>query len=343
MVNQSSLVDSIHLVDFLLSKKIAVKKIFAVEHGFRGNAANGEQIDSSIDEQTGLPVISLYGKKKKPSAEDMEGIDFVIFDLQDVGCRFFTYISSMHYLMESCAENNVKLLILDRPNPNGDYIDGPVLDTTLKSFVGIDPIPIVHGCTVGELALMINSEGWLNNDVKCNLNVIPIKNYTHKTSYIVPLKPSPNLPNNLAIKLYPSLCLFEATNVSIGRGTLFPFQVIGFPGYKNGDFSFTPVSIAGMSNKPLFENCECKGLDLRGTSSPPKFTLNYFIQFFNQFATAEEFWKSKRWIELLTGDKDFYKQINDGWSEEQIKATWKKDLNHYKMIRKKYLLYPDFE
>lgn len=343
MVNQSSLVDSVHLIDFLLSKNYTVSKIFAVEHGLRGNAANGEEFNNSVDEQTGLPIVSLYGKKKKPDQQDLAGIDLVIFDMQDVGCRFFTYISSMHYLMESCAENNVQLLILDRPNPNGDYIDGPVLNPELKSFVGMHPIPIVHGCTIGELALMINNEEWLTNGIKCKLKIIPVKNYTHNTSYSLPVKPSPNLPNDISIRLYPSLCLFEATNVSIGRGTHFPFQVIGFPDNRNGKFSFTPISIKGMSNNPPFENYECKGIDLRIPPSPPGFTLNYFIQFFNQFSNKDDFWKSKRWIDLLTGDKNFYQEINDGWNEKQIKATWENDINNYKTIRKKYLLYPDFE
>ena len=343
MVNPSSTVDTTHLIDFLLSKKVNIKKVFALEHGLRGNAANGEEIESSTDKKTGLPIVSLYGERKKPNAEDLNGIDLIIFDIQDVGCRFFTYISSLHYLMESCAENNVELIILDRPNPNGDYVAGPILDPNLKSFVGIDPIPIVHGCTIGELALMLNGEGWLSNGERCKLKVIPVKNYTHKTNYSLPVKPSPNLPNDLAIRLYPSLCLFEATNVSIGRGTYFPFQVIGFPRYHDSTFTFTPVSIPGMSNHPVHENELCRGIDLRELTSPPQFTLSYFIHLFNQFTDKEDFWKSKRWIELLTGDKEFYQHINDGWNEEQIKATWEEDIKHYLNTRKKYLLYPDFE
>lgn len=343
MVNQSSLVDTVHLVDFLLSRDVVIKTIFAVEHGFRGDAANGELFESDVDNSTGIPIVSLYGDKKKPTPEDLSSVDLVIFDLQDVGCRFFTYISSLHYLMESCAENGKELLVLDRPNPNGNYIDGPVLNLSLKSFVGMDPIPIVHGCTVGELALMINGEGWLKNGAKCKLKVIPVKRYNHSTKYSLPIKPSPNLPNDLAIRLYPSLCLFEATNVSIGRGTLFPFQVIGFPGFQNGDLSFTPISIEGMSNNPLYENCECKAIDLRKLTTPPNFTLSYFIQLFHQFSSPDEFWKSEHWIELLIGNKQFYKQINDGWDEEKIRATWQPGLKHYKSIRNKYLLYPDFE
>ena len=216
MVNQTSLTGKEHLVDFLIEKEIQVQKIFAVEHGFRGNAANGEEFNDNVDAKTGVPIVSLYGKKRKPAKEDLQGLDVIVFDIQDVGCRFFTYISSMYYLMEACAENNVKLIVLDRPDPNGDYVDGPILDLQLQSFVGMLPIPIVHGCTVGELALMINGEKWLPDNLQCDLDVIPVKNYTHSMQYSLPVKPSPNLPNNLAIRLYPSLCFFEATNVSIG-------------------------------------------------------------------------------------------------------------------------------
>jgi uncharacterized protein YbbC (DUF1343 family) len=342
MVNHTSMVDSIHLVDFLLNKNINVVKIFAVEHGFRGKAANGEEISSTEDEKTGLPIVSLYGKKKKPTTTDLSGIDIVVFDMQDVGCRFYTYISSMHYLMEACAENNVQLVILDRPNPNGDYVAGPVLNPELKSFVGMHPIPVVHGCTVGELAQMINGEGWLTIQKQCKLTVIPVKHYTHKTRYEPPVQPSPNLPNYQAVRLYPSLCFFEATNVSIGRGTDFPFQVIGFPGGK-GDFAFTPRDMPGVSNNPLHEEKECTGIDLRDLKPVPQFTLKYFIDFYNQFEESEQFWKSKRWIELLSGSKKLYHQINKGLSEEEIRATWQNELEEYQSMRKKYLLYPDFK
>jgi uncharacterized protein YbbC (DUF1343 family) len=341
MVNHTSMVDSTHLVDFLLNKNLNVVKIFAVEHGFRGEAANGEEISSTKDEKTGLPIVSLYGKKKKPTSSDLNGIDIVVFDMQDVGCRFYTYISSMHYLMEACAENNVQLVILDRPNPNGDYVAGPVLNPELKSFVGMHPIPVVHGCTVGELARMINGEGWLNIEGQCMLTVIPVKYYTHKTRYEPPIQPSPNLPNHQAVRLYPSLCFFEATNVSIGRGTDFPFQVIGFPGGK-GDFSFTPRDIPGVSNNPLHEEKECRGIDLRDLKPAPQFTLKYFIDFYNQFNDREQFWKSKRWIELLSGSKELYHQINKGLSKEEIRATWQNEQEVYLSLRKKYLLYPDF-
>lgn len=342
MVNQSSMNGNVHLVDFLLAKNIIIQKIFAVEHGFRGNAANGEGVNDSLDLKTGIPIESLYGKKKKPNREDLQNIDIVIFDIQDVGCRFYTYISSLYYLMEACAENDVKLLVLDRPNPNGDYVDGPVLDMQLKSFVGLLPIPVVHGCTVGELAQMVNGEGWLPNNLKCNVTIIPVKNYTHSLHYSLPIKPSPNLPNDLSIRLYPSLCFFEATNVSIGRGTEFPFQVIGYPNCELGNFSFTPKTIKGVSTHPIFEDEKCTGIDLRQMEDAPHFTLKYFIQFANEFNDKAAFWKSKRWIELLSGSSQFYDQINNGLSEQEIRQTWQPELNEYTKMRKSYLLYPDF-
>lgn len=342
VVNQTSMIGNQHIVDVLLDKDINIQTIFALEHGVRGNAANGETINDSIDTKTGIPIISLYNTKKKPSAEDLNKLDVVIFDIQDVGCRFYTYISGMYNLMEACAENHKKLIVLDRPNPNGDYVDGPVLDMEYKSFVGMLPIPIVHGCTVGELAKMINGENWLANNVQCDLDVIAVKNYTHLTAYAPPIKPSPNLPNYLSIRLYPSLCLFEATKVSIGRGTEFPFQVIGYPGCELGSFSFMPKSIKGVSNDPLFENELCNGIDLRTLEQIPHFTLSYFIQFANSFDSRDAFWKSKRWFELLTGSGIIYQQINNGESEESIRLNWEKELKIYKNIRKQYLLYPDF-
>ena len=343
IVNQTSIVDGSHLVDLLLSKGIQVKKIFTPEHGFRGDVEAGDSVNNSIDKKTGIPIISLYGKNKKPTKENLSGIDVIIFDIQDVGCRFFTYISTMHYAMEACAENNIPLIILDRPNPNGDYVDGPVLKPELKSFVGMHPIPIVHGCTVGELALMINGEGWLDGNLRCNLKVVPVKNYKHSDRYELPVKPSPNLPNQASIRLYPSLCLFEATTVSIGRGTEFPFQVIGFPNKRFGYFTFTPQSIKGVSAKPLHEGKQCFGVDLRDETKTPQFTLSYFINFFNKFENPDSFWSSKRWIDLLSGDPNFYSQINEKRSESEIRQSWQSDLLKYKTMRKKYLLYPDFE
>lgn len=343
VVNNTSLIGEMHLVDFLLSKKINIKAIFAPEHGFRGNNEAGEDIKNALDPKTGIPIISLYGEKKKPSDYDLKGIDAIIFDIQDVGCRFFTYISTLHYVMEACASNNILLIILDRPNPNGDYIDGPVLNKELKSFIGTDPLPIVHGCTIGELALMINSEGWLNNNLRCRLEIITCKNYNHSIIYSPPVKPSPNLPNITAIRLYPSLCLFESTNVSIGRGTLFPFQTIGYPDSSFGNFTFTPASIIGVSNNPLHNEKLCYGDDLRNTETNKKFTLSYFICYFNKFSEKNLFWNSRRWIDLLTGDPNFYNQINLGLNEEEIRKSWQPDLEKYKATRSKYLLYPDFK
>ncbi len=343
MVNHTSMVDSVHLLDFLISKQVDVVKIFAVEHGFRGNAAAGEEFNNSIDPKTQLPIVSLYGKNKKPSAQQMSDIDIVIFDMQDVGCRFYTYISSLHYLMQACAENSKELIVLDRPNPNGDYVAGPVLDLKYQSFVGMHPIPVVHGCTVAEIALMINGEGWLGKNLHCKLTVVPVKNYTHLSKYEPPVKPSPNLPNYTAIRLYPSLCFFEAANISIGRGTSFPFQVIGYPGCTISEIEFTPQSLPGISNNPLFENQPCSGTDLRQISNIPHFTLEYFIAFYNLMNNKDRFWKSKRWIELLAGNDKLYNQINEKIPTEDIQASWQPQLNNYKQTRKRYLLYPDFE
>lgn len=343
VINQTSMIESTHLVDFLVSKNIRVKKILVPEHGFRGEAEAGETINNSVDPKSGIPIISLYGKNKKPSAENLAGLDMLVFDIQDVGCRFFTYISTLHYVMEACAENNVLLLILDRPNPNGDYVDGPVLKPEQKSFVGMHPIPVVYGCTIGELALMINGEGWLSNGAKCNLKIVPVKNYSHPDIYELPVKPSPNLPNYKSIRLYPSLCFFEATNVSIGRGTAFPFQVIGYPDSSLGNFSFTPISIKGVSKNPLHENKECFGFDLRDEIEIPKFTIRYFINFYHLIKKSEIFWNSEKWIEQLSGDPNFYTQINSGLTEAEIRKSWQPGLEKYRSMRKKYLLYPDFE
>jgi uncharacterized protein YbbC (DUF1343 family) len=342
VVNQTSVANNVHLVDFLISKGISVKKIFVPEHGFRGDAEAGENVSNSVDPKSGVPIISLYGKNKKPSEENMAGLDIIVFDIQDVGCRFFTYISTLHYVMEACAGKNITLLILDRPNPNGDYVDGPVLMPEMKSFVGLHPIPVVYGCTIGELALMINGEGWLTNGAKCNLKIVPVKNYTHSDIYELPVKPSPNLPNYRAVRLYPSLCFFEATNVSIGRGTTFPFQVIGYPDSTFGSFSFTPVSIPGMSKTPLHLNQKCYGVDLRNEKEIPHFTLQYYIGFFNRFKNHDQFWNSEKWIGQLSGDPNFFTQINSGLPETEIRKSWQPDLDKYRSIRKKYLLYPDF-
>ncbi|HEY8399691.1 MAG TPA: DUF1343 domain-containing protein, partial [Cytophagaceae bacterium] len=283
VVNQTSVVGKTHLVDTLLSLGIKVRKIFSPEHGFRGDADAGERVNNEIDAKTGLPIVSLYGNNKKPNKESLKDVDIVIFDIQDVGVRFFTYISTMHYIMEACAENNKKVLILDRPNPNGHYVDGPVLDLKHKSFVGMHPIPIVHGLTVGELAMMINGEKWLDSGRTCDLQVIKVKNYDHKKRYSLPVKPSPNLPNDLSIQLYPHLCLFEGTTLSVGRGTEFPFQVVGHPNKAYGTFQFTPKSIPGMAKSPLHENKVCYGIDLRSLSGEESgFQLKYIMELYNK-------------------------------------------------------------
>lgn len=342
VVNQTSRIGDQHLVDFLLAHKIDVEKIFTPEHGLRGNEEAGKEIANGTDVKTGIPVVSLYGKNKKPTKEQMKGVDLVVFDIQDVGVRFYTYISTLHYVMEACAESKKSLLVLDRPNPNGDYIAGPVLKPEFRSFVGVDPIPVVYGCTVGELARMINDEGWLENHEKCDLMIIRLKNYTHQMSYSLPITPSPNLPNDRAVRLYPSLCFFEATSASIGRGTQFPFQVIGYPNKRFGDFHFTPKSIPGMAEKPKQEGKACYGLDLRKLKNVPHFTLSYFIDFYRQFQNEPEFLTREHWFDLLAGNDQLLKDIRAGKSDAEIKAGWKDELERYQSIRKKYLLYPDF-
>ncbi len=340
LVNQTSYIDNTHLVDSLLHKNIKITRIFAPEHGFRGKHDAGETVNNEKDEKTGVPIVSLYGKNKKPTSDQLKDIDVVVFDIQDVGVRFYTYISTMHYMMEACAENGVKLIVLDRPNPNGDYFDGPILKPENKSFVGLDPIPVVHGLTVGELAMMINGEGWLKNGVKCDLTVIKLKHWNHNTVYKLPIKPSPNLPNYISVRLYPSLCFFEATNVSIGRGTYFPFQVIGFPDSTAGNFTFTPVSIDGMSKHPKQQDKLCYGIDLRDVKDLPRFTLSYFIDFYNKYGKDEGFGLSKSWFNLLAGDSQLIKDIQNGKPEKEIKESWMTELKKYSDLRDKYLLYP---
>jgi len=339
VVNHTSTVKNQHLVDFLVEKGIVVKALFAPEHGLRGEADAGEKVVNSVDAKTGIPIISIYGKNNRPTAEQLREIDLIIYDIQDVGCRFYTYISTLHYVMEACAENGRKLLVLDRPNPNGDYCDGPVLKPAFKSGVGVDPIPVVHGCTVGELAQMINGEGWLREGLKCDLKVITLKNYTHETVYAPPLKPSPNLPNYTSIRLYPSLCFFEATSVSIGRGTTFPFQVIGYPNPNYGTFSFTPQSLRGFEMNPLQKDKICFGDDFRNLKEIPRFTLKYFLEWYKKFEKSEEFLTKVRWFNLLIGDDQVLKLIQAGKTEHEITASWQEELGKYKVTRAKYLLY----
>jgi uncharacterized protein YbbC (DUF1343 family) len=341
VANQTSMIESTHLVDTLLSLGIKIKVIFAPEHGFRNLADAGETIENGKDIETGIPVISLYGSHLKPTARDLAGIDVVIFDIQDVGTRFYTYISTLHYLMESCAENHVKCLILDRPNPNGFYFDGNILDTSYSSFVGMDPVPVVHGMTVGEYAKMLNGEGWLKNGVRCDLIVIKCKNYTHKSFYELPIKPSPNLPNQTSIYLYPSLCFFEGTAISLGRGTLFPFQVFGSPDLPDRGFSFIPHSVPGAKNPPLL-GIRCFGTDLRDALKnklvpKPELNLDWLISAYQDFPNKDKFFNS--YFDVLAGGPVLREQILKGMTSEQIRATWKEGLSRFSKIRQKYLLY----
>lgn len=343
LVNQTSTIGSVHLVDTLQSLGVDIQKVFAPEHGFRGDHSAGALVSNGIDEKSGLPVVSLYGRNKKPTPQMLENIDVVVFDIQDVGVRFYTYISTMHYVMEACAEQNKKLIILDRPNPNGFYVDGPVLKTEYSSFIGMHPIPIVHGLTVGELALMIEGEAWLKNKVKCNFQIVPCKNYTHDSLYQLPIKPSPNLPNMNSVYLYPYLGLFEGTNVSIGRGTDFPFQVVGRPEFK-GDYLFIPRSIPGVSDHPKHEGKECGGFVVNDVNLPrffdqPSLNLDWFLLFYakNTPANGPYF---KNFIFKLIGNSTFKDQVIAGLSAQEIKQTWQSDLEEYKAMRKKYLLYP---
>jgi uncharacterized protein YbbC (DUF1343 family) len=342
VVNQSSLIKNTHLVDFLLEKGVKIQKIFAPEHGFRGNIDRGKHINNELDEKTGLPIVSMYGKNRRPTNEQMADVDVMIFDIQDAGARFFTYISSMNEAMEACAGNKIPFIVLDRPNPLGDYVDGPVRQEKFKSFVGMHPIPIVHGLTVGELAKMINGEHWLENGKQCDLTVITMKNYKHSMHYSLPVKPSPNLPNDLSIRLYPSLCFFEATEVSIGRGTNFPFQVVAYPDSAFGDSLFIPQDIPGMQMNPVQEGKVCYGIDLRNAKPDTVyFTLKYVIDFAQKFREkGDTLITNPRWFNLLAGNDVLIKQINKGLSEKEIKASWKKELDAYKAMREKYLLYP---
>lgn len=343
VVNNTSMVKNVHLVDFLLTKNIKVEKIFAPEHGFRGDASAGEEIKDGVDSKTGISVVSLYGKTQKPTAAHLKDIDVLIFDIQDVGCRFYTYISTLHLVIEACAENNLQLIVLDRPNPNGDYVAGPVLKPGFESFVGMDPIPVVHGCTVGELANMINGEKWYKANINCDIIVVPVQNYTHTTKYELPVRPSPNLPNYLSVRLYPSLCFFEATSVSVGRGTDFPFQVLGGLNKNLGDFKFTPKSIPGVAIKPLNAGKECYGIDLRSLKEIPMFTLKYFIDFYNIYEDKKYFLTRESWFNTLAGTDELLNLIQSGKSEAEILLQFKPELEKYKVMRKKYLLYPDFE
>ncbi len=345
VANHTSEIDGTHLVDTLLKidhdrfEIKIIQKVFVPEHGFRGNFDAGASISDEIDAVTGIPIVSLYGKHKKPTPADLSGVDLVLFDIQDVGVRFYTYISTLHYVMEACAENNVPLLVLDRPNPNGGYIDGPVLEMEHQSFIGMHRIPVVYGMTIGELAQMINGEGWLNEGVQCDLVVIPCANYNHAKIYVLPVNPSPNLPNDHTIKLYPSTCFFEGTVLSEGRGTLSPFEVFGHPDLP-GEFSFSPVSIEGMSKYPKLEGMECHGKDLRSFEPDGgwnKIFLHWLIEAYKDFPEKEKFFIP--FFEKLSGTNTLREQITAGWTEDEIRQSWKKGLEEFEAARSKYLLY----
>lgn len=338
MVNHTALIGKRHLADTLKARGVNLVKIFGPEHGFRGTADAGEEIKDGIDARTGVPVVSLYGKNYKAAPEQVADLDVVVFDIQDVGARFFTYISSLHYLMETCAENGKKLIVLDRPNPNGGYVDGPVRAPEQKSFVGMHPIPIAHGMTIGEYARMINGEGWLAGGRTCELEIIAMKGWKHGDRLPVPVKPSPNLPNDHAIGMYPSTCLFEGTALSIGRGTQNPFEVAGHPDLKDQPYSFTPVSIEGMDKNPKLKDQQCFGLDMRKEPIPQGVTLKYLIQMYQAFPDKEKFFIS--YFDKLAGNTKLKEQIRAGLSEVEIKESWKPELDAFKVIRGKYLLYP---
>ncbi len=345
VVNQTSRVVDKHLVDTLLTLGVKIKTIFSPEHGFRGIADAGEKVEDGKDSKTGLPVLSLYGKKKKPSSDNLRGIDVVVFDIQDVGARFYTYISSLHYIMEACAEEEIEVIVLDRPNPNAHYIDGPILEKKYTSFIGMHPVPIVYGMTIGEYAQMINGEQWLKNGVKAELTVIAVSNYTHDTYYNPPVKPSPNLPNIQSIFLYPSLCLLEGTHMSLGRGTDKQFQIYGHPKYKDGIFKFIPTSRAG-AKYPKHENQICYGINLQYLTkgelhNSTSLNLSYLIDSYTNLRDQKEaYFLKNNFFEKLAGTDKLRIQIEANIPEAEIKSTWKKELDAFKIIRAKYLLYP---
>ncbi|MDR0892640.1 MAG: DUF1343 domain-containing protein [Mediterranea sp.] len=342
VVNQTSVIGTLHtsLPDSLLRRGICVVKVFAPEHGFRGLSDAGEVVADGRDVRTDLPVVSLYGKQKKATARQLSDVDVVLFDIQDVGARFYTYTSTLFYVMQACAENRKELVVLDRPNPC-DYVDGPVLEPAYRSFVGLLPIPVLHGCTVGELARMINGEGWLDTGGKdsCLLTVIPVEGWKHGQPYSLPVKPSPNLPNDQSILLYASLCPFEATFVSVGRGTTFPFQVLGAPNERYGSFTFTPRSLPGFDKNPLHKNVTCYGEDLRTVTDVHGFTLRYFLRFYHLSGKGAAFFSRPHWFDLLMGTDRIRKAILCGETEDTIRAAWQPGLEAYGRMRSKYLLY----
>ena len=348
VANPTSMIGGSHLVDSLVclgTDQLRIFKVFSPEHGFRGEAEYGEPVPDGVDAATGLPVVSLYGLNRKPSAAELQDLDVIIFDIQDVGVRFFTYISTLYYVMQSCAENDKELILLDRPNPNGFYVDGPVLDTAFTSFVGMHKVPVVYGMTIGEYAMMINGEGWLGDGLRCSLTVIPCLNYDHNSLYDLPVKPSPNLPNMNSIYLYPSTSFFEGTVVSEGRGTDFPFEVFGHPELLNADFIFIPGSRPGATMHPKLEGLTCRGMDLRCYREKPPHAktlrLSWILVAYQNYPGRQKFFLP--YFDLLAGTDQLRKQIMAGMDESEIRRSWTEDLEAFKKMRKKYLLYPDFE
>ncbi|MFR9503773.1 MAG: DUF1343 domain-containing protein [Rikenellaceae bacterium] len=342
IINHTSVVGPEHicLLDTLLHCGVDVVSVFAPEHGFRGDADAGESVADGCDVKTGTPIISLYGSNKRPSESQLSNVDILLFDIQDVGARFYTYISTLYYAMQSCSQFGIPMVVLDRPNPN-DYVDGPIISEDLKSFVGALSIPILHGLTVAELALMINGEGWSGANA-VDLSVIPVEGWSHGEPYVLPIKPSPNLPNAQSVALYPSLCLFEATKISVGRGTYFPFQVLGFPDPKYGDFEFTPQPLEGFDKNPLQRGVKCYGEDLREVTPPEGFSLSLFIDFMNRSGEGVDIISSTQLFNMLSGDSSLKGMLASGMSEEQIKATWSEELDEYRVMRERYLLYRDY-
>ena len=345
VANTTSRIGKIHLADSLQRSGMHVLKIFAPEHGFRGTVDEGEKFSSGVDSATGIRIVSLYGEKYKPSRSDLQGIDIVLFDIQDVGARFYTYLSTLHYMMEACAERKIPLLLLDRPNPNGFYVDGPVLDLKFRSFVGLDPVPVVYGMTIGEYALMLNGEGWLKKGEKCSLQVIPCLGYDHNWNGELPVKPSPNLPTQRSVLLYPSVCLFEGTRLNVGRGTDFPFEVFGAPGFSICEIKYTPRSIPGVSQYSMHQGEACCGADLRKIAisdlrKAGKFEVGFLIRAYKAYSPRDSFFNS--YFNTLAGESQLKEQIMAGWTEEKIRESWAGGLDKFLVIRKKYLLYKDF-
>ena len=334
--NQTSEINGKHLADTLLQLKINITKVFSPEHGFRGTGSAGEKISNSIDDRTGLPIVSLYGKHKKPTSHDLQNVDIIVFDIQDVGVRFYTYLSTLHYVLEAAAEHHIPVVVLDRPNPNSDYIDGPIMQEKNTSFVGLHPVPIVYAMTIGEYAKMINGEKWLKNGIQAQLKIIPVKNYKHGDVYHLPVKPSPNLPNHQAVRLYPSLCLFEGTDISVGRGTDFPFQVYGSPQLPPTDFYFIPQPNSG-SKWPKHQGVKCFGKDMRNITPPTEIHLNWLIETYKAYPDKEIYFKA--FFNRLAGDSNLQKMIKETKSISEIKQSWQEGLKKFKKIRKKYLIY----